>query len=154
MTQTMMVLGDFVFSLPTLVYQDLSRRNAWRFGENNRLGARAGQQFIGPGADDISLGGYLVPQVAGDAGSIKRLRALGDLGQPQALVGGDGEVFGAFIIVSLDERRSSLRGDGQAGRYDFQLELRAVDDTDALAASARASAEPAGQGGSGRRFLV
>lgn len=135
--ETMMVLGDFVFSIPTLVYQELSRRSAWTFGRNKRQGARDGVQFLGPGEDSINLAGYLVPQVAGDASSIARLRALADLGQAQPLVGGDGAVYGPRVILSVEERQSHLFGDGSARRYDFSIELLAVDDDDALDPSAR-----------------
>jgi len=138
--ETMMVLGDFVFSLPTMVYQELARRTAWSFGRNKRIGARDGVQFLGPGEDTINLAGYLVPGVVGDASSIERLRALAGKGEPQPLVGGDGTVFGPRLILSLEERRSHLYGDGSARRYDFSAELLEVDPEDALDPSAKPSA--------------
>jgi len=130
--ETMMVLGDFVFSIPTMVYQELSRRSAWTYGRNKRIGARDGAQFLGPGEDNINLAGYLVPQVAGDASSIERVRKLADRGEAQPLVGGDGTVFGPRLITSLEERRSHLFADGSGRRYDFSIELLLVDDDDAL----------------------
>lgn len=137
----LLALDDFIFSLPTLAYQELSRRSSWRWSQNPRIGARAASQFLGPGEDTISLAGDLVPQIVGDVSSIDQLRALGDRGEALALVSGDGRVHGAYVILSLDERQGLLWSDGSARRYDFSIELRAVDDEDALDPGAKPSAE-------------
>lgn len=132
MSDVMLSWGDFVFSLPTLAYQDFRRRNAWAWASNPRMGEFDDAQFTGPGQDTISLSGMLVPQVAGDLSSLSRLREIADQGQPRVLVGGDGVVFGPYVLTSLDEGRSLLHGDGSARRYDFSIELRRVPD-DAMA---------------------
>ncbi len=41
----LMSLGMFVFSLPTLAYQDMQRQTAWRHPSNSRVGSRAAHQF-------------------------------------------------------------------------------------------------------------
>lgn len=128
MSDVMLSWGDFVFSLPTLAYQDFSRRNSWRWANNARMGVLDDAQFTGPGDDLVSLAGMLVPQVAGDRSSLSRLRAIGDEGKPRVLVGGDGVVFGPYVLTGLDERRSLLHGDGSARRYDFSIDLRRVPD--------------------------
>ncbi|WP_304273176.1 phage tail protein [Caulobacter segnis] len=129
----MFALGDFVFSLETMLPQELNRRTDWRYARNTRQQARSAAQYLGPGDDRLSLAGDLVPTLAGDASSLNRLRTLAARGEAQPLVGGDGTVFGAFLIVGLDERRGYLQTDGTALRYDFMLDLEAVDDADALA---------------------
>lgn len=133
-------LGDFVFSLSTLAYQELSRRTSWRHAQNPRVGARAASQFLGPGDDLISLAGDLVPQIAGEASSLDRLRSMGDAGEVYPLVSGDGRVHGAYVMLSQDERQAHLYSDGAARRYDFSIELRTVDDSQALAPAAEIGA--------------
>ena len=132
----MMSWGDFVFSLPTLAFQDLARRTAWNWSQTPRVGVRAASQYIGPGDDPITLSGCLMPQVAGSASSLSRLRELGDKGEAWHLVSGDGTVHGVFVMLSVDERRTALFGDGTARKIDFTIELRRIDDHDALSASA------------------
>lgn len=124
----MMSLGMFVFSLPTLAYQDLQRKTAWRHAETSRVGARAANQFLGPGTDGITLGGVLVPDVAGDAGAIETLRAMGAKGEPYPLVDGRGNVLGAWVIESLDEGQQNFFQDGLARKTDFSLSLKQVDE--------------------------
>jgi phage protein U len=140
----LMALGEFVFSLPTLAFQDLSRRTSWRWAENSRIGVRAASQFLGPGEDTITLAGLLVPQVIGDASSIRQLRALGDQGEAWPLVDGTGRVHGAFVLTDLEERQTMLLQDGVPRRTDFSITLKHVDDADAHAPTATASEGAAG----------
>lgn len=123
----MMALGMFVFSLPTLAYEELQRRTSWRHVQNTRIGARAANQFLGPGDDLVSLSGMLPPELS-DVTSIATLRDLGDAGDPLPLVDGRGQVYGAFVIESIDERQSSFLDNGAPTRIDFSLELRRVPD--------------------------
>ncbi|WP_292065968.1 phage tail protein [Brevundimonas sp. UBA7664] len=124
----MLSLGMFVFSLPTLAYQDLQRSTAWRHADTSRVGARAANQFLGPGADTITLGGVLVPDVAGDPGSIAELREMGEKGGPWALVDGRGNVMGAWVIESLTEGGELFFQDGVPRKTDFSLSLKHVDE--------------------------
>lgn len=135
----LMALGEFVFSLPTLAFQDLFRRTSWRWAENSRIGVRAASQFLGPGEDTITLAGLLVPQMIGDASSIRQLRALGDQGEAWPLVDGTGRVHGAFVLTDLEERQTMLLQDGVPRRTDFSITLKHVDDADAHAPAATAS---------------
>lgn len=124
----MMSLGMFVFSLPTLAYQDLQRKTAWRHAETSRVSARAANQLMGPGTDGITLGGVLVPDVAGDAGAIETLRAMGGKGEAYPLVDGRGNVLGAWVIESLDEGQQIFFQDGLPRKTDFSLSLKQVDE--------------------------
>lgn len=135
----MMALGMFVFSLPTLAYEELQRRTSWRHVQNARIGARASNQFLGPGDDLVSLSGMLPPELS-DVTSLATLRDLADAGEALPLVDGRGQVYGAFVIESLDERQANFLDNGAPRRIDFGLELRRVPD---LAEDAAAGDEPA-----------
>ena len=71
-----MSLGFFIFSLPTLAYQELQRQTKWRFAETGVVGVRPRQQFIGLGSDDITLRGELRLEVAGKSISLDYLRSF------------------------------------------------------------------------------
>jgi phage protein U len=124
----MMALGFFIFSLPTLAYQELQRQTKWRFAETGVVGVRPRQQFIGLGSDDITLRGELRLEVAGKAISLDYLRSMGDTGKAWPLLDGVGRVYGLFIIDSLNETKSVFLENGQAKKIDFDISLKRVDD--------------------------
>lgn len=140
----MMALDLFVFSLPTLTYQELQRRTSWRHADTSRVGVRAANQFLGPGEDKITLGGILVPDAAGLRSTIADLRKMGDQGKAWALVSGSGEVMGAWVIESLDETQTIFFEDGIPRKTDFSLALKHVDEPASVPARTSTSSTAAG----------
>jgi hypothetical protein len=124
---TMMALGMFAFSMGTLPYQDLKRRTDWRHARNTRVGARDAVQFVGPGEDTISLSGCAMAELQTGRASLHELRDMAATGDRWSLVDGTGQVFGAFVIVSIDEGQSIFFADGTPRRIDFGIDLLAVD---------------------------
>lgn len=124
----MLALGMFIFSLPTLAYQQLQRQTDWRHAANSRISAQPALQFLGRGADDITLPGVLLPELAGSMMSLDEIRAMANTGKAWALVEGTGRVYGLFVIESLSETRSVFFQDGTARRIEFSLTLKRVDD--------------------------
>ena len=120
-------LGLFVFSLSTLTFDELQRKMDWRHAKAERQGVRAASQFLGPGEDSISLPGSIVPGVAGDYGSLTRLREMAASGDAWPLVDGAGTVLGQFRIMSIDERQSYHVAGGFARKIDFALDLERAD---------------------------
>lgn len=94
----MAALGQFVFALNTLAYQELRRSSSWRHPSNSRVGARPARQYVGPGDETITLTGLLAPEFMGDRKALDRLRDMADKGAAYALVNGAGEAFGAWVI--------------------------------------------------------
>jgi phage protein U len=125
----MMSLGQFVFSLSTLAYQELHRRTSWRHASTSRVGGRNARQFVGPGDDSITLTGWFAPdQGIGKLASLTELRTMGDDGDAYVLVDGTGTVYGAFVIEGLDEGQTLHQKDGTPRRIEFTLNLTRVDD--------------------------
>jgi len=79
----MMILGMFVFSLPTLAYQELQRKTQWKYASNGRIGRRDAKQFTGPGDDTITLSGWVAPELTGSLYSFDALRLMADTGNDQ-----------------------------------------------------------------------
>ena len=124
----MMCLGQFVFSLDTLAYQQLRRSASWNHPSNPRVGDRPAKQYTGQGEDTISLSGVLVPEFKGTTASIETLRYMGDLGDAYALVDGTGMVYGSWLIEGLDDEQTFFTKDGTARRIDFTVNLSRTDD--------------------------
>lgn len=131
----MMSLGTFVFSLATAAYQQLQRQMSWRHPTSERVGARAARQYVGPGEETIDLSGVIHAELAEDLLTLDVLRELAAEGRPLALVEGNGTVYGAYVILSINEGRTEFFSDGTPRRIEFQLQLgRADDDTEVAAA--------------------
>ncbi len=123
----MMALGTFVFSLPTLAYQDLQRRSGWRHARSGRVGAIDAVQFTGRDNDTISLGGEAPAELMAGAVSLDQLRDMARDGAAWSLIDGTGRVYGAFVITGLDERQKHFFADGTPRLIEFGIELLEVD---------------------------
>lgn len=124
----MMALGMFVFSLPTLAYQELQRQTDWRHPSSSRVGTNPARQFAGRGDDAITLPGVILPELAGSVLSLDALRAMADTGKAWPLVEGTGRILGIWVIESISETRTLFFQDGAARRIEFNLKLARIDD--------------------------
>jgi phage protein U len=124
----MMGLGDFRFSISTIAYQELRRKNAWRWPEVERLGTAPVRQFIGKGSETISMTGSIYPsfkpQRAGLT-QLPKLRETADKGEAMTLVDGNGVIWGQFCILEIEESQQAFFADGTPRRVDFTIELGA-----------------------------
>jgi len=125
----MMTLGTFVFSLPTLAYQQLQRSNEWRHAASERVHARPAHQYVGPGEETIELSGTVAKELTAGEPSLNTLRDLAEDGQPLPLVDGRGYVYGAFVIKGISETQTLFFKDGAARGLEFSLSLVRVDET-------------------------
>lgn len=123
----MMTLGTFVFSLPTLAYQQFQRQMAWRHASSERITARPANQFLGPGDESMELTGLVSPEITGTQASLDVLRDMADDGEPMPLVEGTGKVYGAYVILAVNTTATLFFSDGAARRIEFTLSLRRVD---------------------------
>lgn len=125
----LMALGLFPFAISTLAFDELQRRSDWRHAVSPRIGARDALQFVGPGVETIALNGAAMAELGDGRASLDRLREMADQGDPWPLVDGTGRVYGAFVIVGIDERHKAFFADGTARRIDFGIDLlRAPED--------------------------
>ena len=120
-------LGLFVFDMGSFPFETLARRSGWTHARADRVGARAASQFTGPGNENVSFTGAILPGVTGGLDTIEQLRSMADAGDEYPLVGGDGQVLGSFVIVSMDEGRKDLLPDGSPRSISFSIELERVD---------------------------
>lgn len=122
-------LGQFIFAMDNLAFEEMRRSTAWRHPSNERVGARPARQFVGQGDDTLTLSGLQAPEHFGDRKAIAQLREMGDTGAAFALVNGAGEIYGAWVIESVEETGTILTRDGIARRVEFTLNLARVDDS-------------------------
>jgi len=125
----MMALGMFVFSLPTLAYQELQRKTDWKHPSTSRVGARNARQFTGKGDDTITLSGWIAPELTGSGYSLDALRLMGDTGKSWILIAGTGRILGSYIITSMTDGRTVLAQNGDAGKIEFSIILERTDES-------------------------
>jgi len=127
----LMALGQFVFGMSTLAYNELQRQTRWKHANAPRVGARDARQYTGLGDETIVLSGVLAPELTGSLDALKELRAMGDTGAAYVLVDGAGAVYGAFLIEGLDEGQTLHHSDGTPRKVDFTINLVRTDDDQA-----------------------
>lgn len=124
----MMTYGMFVFGLSTAAYQALQRQTQWRHGAQSRVNARPARQYLGPGDDNVTLSGTLLPMFTGGQQSLDQLRAMADEGKAWPLIEGTGYYYGMYVIAGLDEAKSEFFADGAARQIEFTLSLTRIDE--------------------------
>ena len=124
----MMALGNFIFSLYTLAYQELQRQTDYRHATSSRVGAAPARQFLGKGDDSITLPGWLAPELAGTPSSLDVLRYMAGTGGAWPLIEGSGRIYGLWVIESITETRTLFFQDGTPRRIEFSIALKRVDD--------------------------
>lgn len=125
----MLTLGLFVFQLQTLPYQSLQQSLDYRWPSNNRIGQRGAYQFLGIGEDKITLSGVLLPEITGGALSMLALKTMAELGKAWPLIGGDGAIYGMYVVASMTQTQSVFFADGSARRIEFSITLTRVDES-------------------------
>lgn len=125
----MLTLGLFVFQLQTLPYQSLQQSLDYRWPSNNRIGERGAYQFLGIGEDKITLSGVLLPEITGGALSMLALKTMAELGKAWPLIGGDGAIYGMYVVASMTQTQSVFFADGSARRIEFSMTLTRVDES-------------------------
>lgn len=125
----MMIYGLIPFMRQTLPYSEMQQNVDYRWPTNSRIGQRASAQFIGPGDDKITLSGELRPEITGGAISMLTMKLLADEGRAWPLIGGNGTIYGMYVIENYSSTSSEFYSDGSARKIMFSLSLLRVDET-------------------------
>lgn len=124
---TIIALGLYVFEISALAHDQLQRKSDWKHATTGRIGARDATQFVGPGAETISISGSVYAEIANGRVEIDTLRDMADQGEAWPLVDGAGTVFGDYVITAIDERHAYITDGGLPLRIDFAIDLLRVD---------------------------
>ena len=121
----LLMLGDVPFTAPGTAYQTLKRASEYRQPSQDRVHQRPIHQSTGLGRDTIDLDGVQFPGALGAPGlaHLEALRALAEAGEPRILVAGTGEVFGKYVVTSINETRTHVFRDGAPRRVVWRLRL-------------------------------
>lgn len=124
MPDVMMSFGDFKFSVDGAAYNEFRRKTEYEWAAQKRIGNTENLQFTGYGPEVVSLAGFFYTLITGRYGIMDDLRALAAKRKPQLLVAGTGDVFGQFVIESIEDSASTFYSKGVARKVEFTVELR------------------------------
>ena len=124
LSTVMMALGAFRFGVLGGAYQELTRKASYRWEQQDRLGRAPAQQFLGRGAEEITLSGVIHPHYRGGLRQVEAMRLIAGTGVPLMLVDGLGWVWQRWVIVEVTETKSVLFADGTPRRIEFRVVLR------------------------------
>lgn len=125
----MMIYGMMPFMRQTLSYDGLQHNIDYRWATNSRVGQRPSAQFIGPGDEKITLNGELRPEITGGLASLLLVKLLANKGRAWPLIGGNGIIYGMYVIENFASSHSDLYKDGSARKITFTLSLKRVDES-------------------------
>ena len=125
-------LGEFLFDISTLTYDELRRKSSVRWAKQKIVGGDERLQAVGRDNDTIRLSGTFYPQVAaivaGDVGtkSLDDLRAVMKEMQPLLMTSASGHSLGYWVIEDLNADNSHYAaGTGHTPRRQrFNIKLR------------------------------
>lgn len=120
----MLQLGAFQFGVNTAAYQSLKRSSEWKWPSQDRFGNPPALQYVGAGADSITLPGVIYPEWRGGNGQLDNLRALAEKGEPQKMIDGSGSILGDWVIERIEENQSVFAAGGSPRKQEFTIQLR------------------------------
>lgn len=127
----MMQLGSFQFGINSAAFQSLAHTNEWRWPSQDRFGKPPVLQYIGEGAESITLPGVIYPEWRGGTGQLASMRDLAGKGEPLPMIDGSGSNLGLFAIERIEEKQSVFAAAGVARKVEFTIQLRRFHETDA-----------------------
>ena len=131
MSETLMALGSYRFSINTAAFTTLQRTSRYQWQAQQRVNRKPAQQFTGPDADTVNLEGQILPHYKGGLSQINRMREQAGHGEPLLLTDGLGNVWGKWCIKSIDETQSDLMANGAPRHIRFRLALVEYGENDA-----------------------
>ena len=123
MSNTLMTLGQYRFSINTAAYQTLQRTSRYRWQSQALVGNKPAQQFTGADADTITLEGFILPHYKGGLLQIHTMRNEAGNGKPLLMTDGLGNTWGKWCITEIRETQSDLMSDGAPRHIRFQVSL-------------------------------
>lgn len=123
-SQVLLSLGDFLFTPSGLTYSQFRRDMEWRWAELARAGQPDLLQYTGKKRRTVTFDGEAYQHSGAGIEGIRQLEWEGDKEKPLLLINADGEVFGYWVILSLEENNDRVGPGGGARHSSFTLTVQ------------------------------
>lgn len=125
---TQLIWGFVLFRANSLIYNELNKKSNYRHVQNERIGRRSANQYVGIGDEIITIPGKLAPIVTGGRNELQLLKFQADMGLPLPLIEGNGVVHGFFVLTELEENSRYHLANGSPRIIDYTVTLKRVGD--------------------------
>ena len=116
-------LGQFVFNISDLAFQDLIQTSSYRWESQLPIGSHPLQQFMGPGSKTVTLKGVSFPPYFGKANQLEKLKAIAAIGEPMLMLDGQNNARGKWCIKKINETKTIFDNEGIPSKLEFDIEL-------------------------------
>jgi len=116
-------IGGVPLGLNHASVEGFDRKKGYRWPAQPRVARPEALQFVGAGAETITVKGYIHPHFKGDAQHMEQIHQLADAGIPYIVLTGTGKVFGKYAITDVSENFKELMDDGRPKRVDYSITL-------------------------------
>ena len=128
MSEVMLALGRYRFSIDGAAYDELRRTDEYRWAPQNLIGQAPALQFIGPGASTIEVKGTIYPHYKGGLRQIDTMRTIAGKGEALLLVDGRGWRHGTWAIERIEGTETHQLPNGAPLKMEFRLSLKKYGD--------------------------
>jgi len=116
-------LGSLSIEVAPFNVHDVSETGSTEYASKPVAGAEPPLEYVGEGANEMSLSGKLFPMAIGGLDELELLTQMRVSGKPQYLMRGDGTPIGWFAITQVSSRSSYLGGQGVGRQIDVSISL-------------------------------
>jgi phage protein U len=116
-------LGALSIDVAPFNVHDVSENGATEYASKAVVGTEPLLEFVGEGANDMSLSGRLFPRAIGGLDELEILRQMRVSGKPQYMMRGDGKPMGWYAITSVSTRSSYLDGNGIGKQIEVSISM-------------------------------
>lgn len=120
----MLKVGNIKFGLDGPAYKQFTHEIEANWAAQGRINRRPALQFVGIGAEKISLTGTIYGLFKNlGIGQLKQVEASLLSPGPQMVMDGTGRRYGYFIVRSMKEDRSAFISNGAPQKQEFTISL-------------------------------
>jgi len=122
----MMALGDFRFSVMKANLDTVSTVESWIWAEQNIIGESPVSQYVGKNSVVKTINGRIYRNYANGVGlnQINDMIEMANTATPLQLVDGAGNVYGDWVIMSIDYQEELIDQNATAKRITFKMQIK------------------------------
>lgn len=121
---TLFMLGALQIQIAPFNIDAISESGETEYAVKSVVGTEPLLEFVGEGANTMSLSGRLFPYELGGLDELGLLQQMRASGKPQYVMRGDGQPYGWFAILDVQVRSSYLGRQGIGKQIDVSIGLR------------------------------
>jgi phage protein U len=117
----LLVVGPLEFEATGPHFEQLRHAHEMSWAQHDRFGVAPHYQFTGAGPEEVEIEGTVYPEYFPGLEDIRRLPRSGS--QPVVVASGSGDVYGQWIIKSVENVQTFFTRHGEPRKVQFTIRL-------------------------------